>query len=177
MAAQDRTDRGETPEQASSAARRDLGNITLIKEVTREMWGWSSLERLMQDLRYGIRMLLKSPGFTTVSILTLALGIGANTALFSVVNGVLLKPLPYPHPEQLVWLAESKPNFDTGSISFPNFRDWQKNNRTFSGMAIERGYNFNLTRLGEAEQLNARFITSDFFKVLGVNPLIGRGFT
>ncbi len=176
MAAQDRADRGETPEQARRAARRQLGNLGLIKEVTREMWGWASLERLMQDLRYGLRMLAKSPGFTAVAILTLALGIGANTALFSVVNGVLLKPLPYPHPEQLVALSESKPNFETGSISFPNFRDWQKDNRTFSGMAISRGYNFNLTGLGEAEQLRARFITSDFFTVLGVNPLIGRTF-
>jgi len=123
-----------------------------------------------------LRMLAKSPGFTAVAILTLALGIGANTALFSVVNGVLLKPLPYPQPENLVWLAESKPNFATGSISFPNFRDWQKDNRTFSGMAVYRFYNFNILGLGDAEQVNARFITSDFFRVLGVNPVVGRTF-
>jgi predicted permease len=176
MAAQDRADRGESPEQARGAARRELGNVGLIKEVTREMWGWASFERLMQDLRYGFRMLAKSPGFTAVAILTLALGIGANTALFSVVNGVLLKPLPYPQPENLVWLAESKPNFATGSISFPNFRDWQKDNHTFSGMAVYRSYNFNILGLGDAEQVRARFITSDFFSVLGVNPVIGRTF-
>src|SRR5580692_440738 len=176
MAAQDLTDRGELPEQALAAARRELGNVGLIREVTREMWGWGSLERFMQDLRYGLRMLAKSPGFTAVAILTLALGIGANTALFSVVNGVLLKPLPYPQPENLVWLAESKPNFATGSISFPNFRDWQKDNRTFAGMAVYRYYNFNILGLGDAEQVNARFITSDFFSVLGVNPVIGRMF-
>jgi len=176
MAVQDRTDRGESPERARLAARRELGNVGLIKEVTREMWGWASLERLTQDLRFGLRMLAKSPGFTVVAILTLALGIGANTALFSVVNGVLLKPLPYPQPERLVWLAESKPNFETGSISFPNFRDWQKENRTFSGMAIYRGFSPNLTGLGEAEQLQARFITSGFFSVLGVNLIHGRSF-
>jgi predicted permease len=176
MAAQDRADRGETPEHARGAARRELGNVGLIKEVTREMWGWASVERLMQDLRYGLRMLAKSPGFTVVAILTLALGIGANTALFSVVNGVLLKPLPYPQPEQLVWLAESKPNFSSGSISWPNFKDWQKENRTFSGMGLYRGYNFNLTGHGEAEQLQARFLTSDFLNVVGVKPLIGRTF-
>ena len=176
MAAQDRTDRGELPEQARAAARRELGNVGLIREVTHEMWGWGSLERFMQDLRYGFRMLAKSPGFTAVAILTLALGIGANTALFSVVNGVLLKPLPYPQPESLVWVAESKPNFATGSISFPNFRDWQKNNRTFSGMAVYRYYNFNILGLGDAEQVNARFITSDFFSVLGINPVAGRMF-
>jgi predicted permease len=176
MAAQDRTDRGETPEQARGAARRELGNVGLIKEVTREMWGWASVERLMQDLRYGLRMLAKSPGFTVVAILTLAVGIGANTALFSVVNGVLFNPLPYPHPEQLVWLAESKPNFSSGSISWPNFKDWQKENRTFSGMGLYRSYNFNLTGHGEAEQLQARFLTSDFLNVVGVKPLLGRTF-
>ena len=176
MAAQDRTDRGEKPEQAQGAARRELGNVGLIKEVTREMWGWASAERLIQDVRYGLRMLAKSPGFTIVAILTLALGIGANTALFSVVNGVLFNPLPYPHPEQLVWLAESKPNFSSGSISWPNFKDWQKENRTFSGMGLYRGYNFNLTGYGEAEQLQARFLTSDFLNVVGVKPLIGRTF-
>lgn len=177
MAAQDRADRGETPEQARRAARRELGNVGLIKEVTREMWGWASFERLLQDLRYGLRMLAKSPGFTVIAILTLALGIGANTALFSVVNGVLLNPLPYPHPEQLVWLAESKPNFATGSISFPNFQDWQKNNQTFTSMGISRSYSYNLTGMGEAEQLRARLISSDFFEVLGVHPAIGRSFT
>jgi hypothetical protein len=176
MAAQDRADRGETPEQARGAARRELGNVELIKEVTREMWGWASFERLMQDLRYGFRMLAKSPGFTATAILTLALGIGANTALFSVVNGVLLNPLPYPNPDQLTWIAESKPNFATGSISFPNFLDWQKNNHTFTSMGLSRGYSYNLTGLGEPEQLRGRLISADFFNVLGVNAALGRTF-
>ena len=177
MATNDRVQRGAQPEEAQMAALREFGNVELIKEVTREMWGWASLERLMQDLRYGLRMLAKSPGFTAVAILTLALGIGANTALFSVVNGVLFNPLPYPHPEQLVWLAESKPNFATGSISFPNFQDWQKNNQTFTSMGLSRGYSYNLTGLGDAEQLRARLISSDFFTVLDVHPTIGRSFT
>ncbi len=121
-------------------------------------------------------MLAKSPGFAVVAVLTLSLGIGANSALFSVVNGVLLKPLPYPNPEQLVWLAESKPNFASGSISFPNFRDWRKDNRTFSSMGVYRSYSFSLTGLGEAERLQARFISSDFLNVVGVTPVIGRTF-
>src|SRR5271166_1920426 len=110
------------------------------------------MNQLWQDLRYAVRMLAKNPGFTAVAVLTLALGIGANTALFSVVNGVLLNPLPYPQPDQLVTLHESKPNFNTGSISYPNFLDWQKDNRTLSAMAVSRSYSFSLTGLGPAEQ-------------------------
>jgi len=131
---------------------------------------------LTEDIRYGVRMLRKAPGFTLVVVLTLALGIGANTALFSVVNGVLLHPLPYPDPEQLVRLHESKPSFETGSISYPNFRDWQKENQTFSAMAISRDNSFALTGSGEAEQLSAELTSSDFFSLLGVKPVIGRVF-
>jgi predicted permease len=134
------------------------------------------MSELFQDLRYAIRMLAKSPGFTTVAVLTLALAIGANTALFSVVNGVLLNPLPYPHSEQLVTLHESKPNFNTGSISYPNFLDWQKENHTLSSMAVARPYSFSLTNLGEAEQIQGQFVTSDFFSILGVKPVMGRTF-
>ena len=176
MAARDREGRGAAPEQAEREARREFGNVGMIREVTREMWGWSSLERLGQDLRFGARMFAKSPGFAAVAILTMALGIGANTAIFSIVNGVLFDPLPYPHPEQLVTLSESKPNFATGSISLPNFLDWQEDNRTFSSMAISRGYSFHMTGRGDGEELQARFITSDFFKVLGINALLGRTF-
>jgi predicted permease len=132
------------------------------------------MRTLLQDIRYGARMLRKSPGFTVIAVLTLALGIGANTALFSVVNGVLLNPLPYPHPEQLVALHAGKPNFPNGSISYPNFLDWQKNNHTFSGMAAYRALVFNLTGSGDAEQLFGQFITADFFRILGTQPVIGR---
>ena len=131
---------------------------------------------LLQDLRYAIRMLAKSPGFTAAAVLTLALAIGANTALFSVINGVLLNPLPYPQPEQLLTLHESKPNFNTGSISYPNFLDWQKENHTLSSMAVSRSYSFSLTNLGEAEQIQGQYVTSDFFSILGVKPVIGRSF-
>jgi predicted permease len=177
MAKRERIDRGERPEQAEHSARREFGNVGLVQEVTRGQWGWVWLEEFLQDLRYGARTLRKNPGFTAIAVLTLALGIGANTSLFSVVNGVLLNPLPYPHPEQLVTLHESKPNFPSGSVSYPNFRDWQKDNHTFSSMAIARAYSFSLTGLGEAEQLNARFISSGFFALLGVNPVLGRTLT
>ena len=176
MAARERVDRGAPADVAARAARREFGNVGLVQEVTRDVWGWGSLDRLMQDLRFGLRMLAKSPGFTAVAILTLALGIGANTALFSVVNGVLLNPLPYPQPEQLVWLAESKQNFEFGSISFPNFRDWRKDNRTFSMMGVSRGYSFSLTGRGDAEQVRAELVSSDLLPMLGVKPVLGRTF-
>ncbi len=176
MAASDGIDRGESVERAQHAARREFGNVALVQQVTRDQWGWLWLEELLQDLRYGARMLRKNSGFTLVAVLTLALGIGANTAIFSVVNGVLLNPLPYPHPEQLVTLHESKPNFEFGSISYPNFRDWQRDNHTFSSVAISRGFAFSLTGIGEAEQVRGRFISSDFFSTVGVNPVLGRSF-
>src|SRR5882672_8780882 len=134
------------------------------------------METLIQDVRYGFRMLVKSPGFTVVAILTLALGIGANTALFSVINGVLLSPLPFSQPDQLVTLHENKPHFEGGSVSYPNFRDWQKDNRTFSSIAVARIYAFSLTGTGEAEQVTGEFVSSDFFPLLGVNPVAGRTF-
>jgi predicted permease len=134
------------------------------------------MQTLIEDVRYGLRMLRKHPAFAVVAVLTLALGIGANTALFSVVNGVLLNPLPFRDADQLVALSESKPNFAQGSISYPNFRDWQKDNHTFSAMAIARGYAFSLTGMGEAEQVNAEFLSSDFFPLLGVQPFLGRTF-
>jgi len=177
MRAQDNISAGMNAGEARYDAQRRFGNTTLLKEDTRAADIISWLDTAARDLRYAIRMLRRSPGFTAVAVLTLALGVGANTALFSVVNGVLLNPLPYPHPEQLVTLSESKPNFDTGSISYPNFRDWQKDNHTFTSIAIARGYSYSLTGLGEAEQVRARFISSDFFTLLGVNPVAGRTFS
>lgn len=131
---------------------------------------------MLQDLRVGLRMLLKNPGFSLVVIATLALGIGANVALFSVINGVLLNPLPLPDPDQLVTLAQSKPNFDAGAIPYPNFRDLQKENKTFSAMAISRGFGFSLLGSGEPERVSARLTSADLFSVLGVQPVLGRTF-
>jgi predicted permease len=167
---------GMTPEEARRQAVLQLGAVEGIKEDCREQRRGFWLETLWTDVRYGLRMLRKDPGFTAVAVLTLALGIGANTAIFSVVNGVLLNPLPFPHAEQLVTLSESKPNFATGSISYPNFRDWQRNNHTFASMAISRPISFSLTGTGNAEQLRAELLSSDYFSLLGVKPVIGRMF-
>jgi predicted permease len=176
MRAADNVAAGMTPVDARYDAQRRFGNSTLLKEDTRDtdIIGW--LDTVSGDLRYAIRMLRKNPGFTLIAVLTLALGIGSNTAFFSVINGVLLNPLPYSHPDELVALGESKPNFTNGSISYPNFVDWQKDNQVFSSIAIARSYGFGLTGLGEPEQLDAKLISSDYFTVLGANPVIGRTF-
>jgi predicted permease len=132
---------------------------------------------LPQDLRYGFRVLAKLPAFSLIAILTLALGIGANTAIFSVVNGVLLNPLPFRQPEQLVSMFQKIKNFDNGSISYPNFKDWQRMNTTFAGMAAYRSTGFNLSGNGEPERLHGEMISAGFFEILGVNPIMGRTFT
>jgi predicted permease len=135
------------------------------------------MHAFLQDIRYALRMLAKSPGFMAIAILTLALGIGANTALFSVVNGVLLSPLPYPDPDHLVSLYSRTPTFTKSSISYPNFIDWQRNNRSLASIAAYRSDDFNLTGAGEPERVRAEMISADFFSILGVTPTIGRDFT
>jgi predicted permease len=129
-----------------------------------------------QDLRYGVRILLRSPAVTLIAIVTLALGIGANTALFSVVNGVLLTPLPYPHSEQLVAVSEKRPGLDQSPPAYLNFLDWHRENRTFSSMAIYRNQDYNVTGLAEARRLSGYMISADYFSTLGVNPILGRTF-
>lgn len=135
------------------------------------------LTSLPQDLRYGFRVLAKSPAFSLIAILTLALGIGANTAIFSVVNGVLLNPLPFHHPEQLVSMFQKIANFDNGSVSYMNFTDWRRMNTTFASMAAYRSTGFNLSGNGEPERLHGEMISAGFFEILGVNPIMGRTFT
>jgi predicted permease len=131
---------------------------------------------LLQDLRYAIRMLLKSPGFAAVAVTTLALGISANTALFTVVNGVLLNPLPYPHSDQLVAVYATTPGVDHGPATYLNFLDWRQQTQTFSSMAMYRGQDYNVTGSGEAERLSGYMISADFFFALGVKPTVGRTF-
>jgi putative ABC transport system permease protein len=134
------------------------------------------MDTLWQDLRYALRSLAKSPGFTLVTLLTLALGIGANTAIFSVVNAVLLRALPFRNPNELVVVRETYGAGDEGSVSGPNFLDWKSRNHTFAGMTAWRGTNLALVGAGEPEELSGAVVDADYFKVLGVTPIIGRGF-
>jgi predicted permease len=129
---------------------------------------------LFEDIRYALRMLAKSPGFTAIVVCTLALGIGANTALFSVVNGVLLNPLPYPHASELVALYEKNAGMNEAPISYLNFLDWQRSSKTFASMAIYRHEDYNLTGSGRAERVNGLMVSAEFLMTLGVHPALGR---
>ena len=136
------------------------------------------ISTLMQDVRYAIRVLKKSPGFAAIAILTLALGIGANTALFSVVNGVLLNPLPYPHPDQLVTVASWESQFGESSISYPDFQDWVRDNHSFSSLAAYKSFqSFNWMRQSDTQHIAAVEVTATFFPTLEVAPTLGRNFT
>ncbi|HTS64372.1 MAG TPA: ABC transporter permease [Candidatus Acidoferrales bacterium] len=134
------------------------------------------MRTLLNDLRYGLRMLARNPGFAAVAVIALALGIGANTAIFSVVNGVLLRPLPYRDPANLMRLSESAPDFGTMSVAYPNFRDWKDQNRSFQSLASIRWEDYDLTETGRPEHLSGKMISADFFRVLGIHPLLGRDF-
>jgi predicted permease len=176
MSAHDREARGESREQAGTAAQRELGNAGVIQDVTRDQWAWTWLENLRQDLRFGARTLRKSPGFTVVAILTLALGIGVNTALFSVVNGVLLNPLPYPQASQLVGLWWDRTPGQHSSVPYLNFLDWQRQSTAFSSVGAYLQDNMIITGAGEPERVDGVKISANFFDLLGVKPLLGRSF-
>jgi predicted permease len=132
---------------------------------------------LWQDVRYGLRVLLKNAGFTTIAVLTLALGIGANTALFSVVNGVLLNPLPFPNADQLVAVYSKTGQFEHSSVTYLNFLDWQKDNRSFADFGAFRSEDYNLTGAGEPERVHGHMISAEFFPAYGIPPILGRNIT
>ena len=132
------------------------------------------MKNFWQDVVYGLRVLAKNWGFAAVAILTLALGIGANSALFSVVNGVLLNPLPFPDPEQLVAVYSKTPTFQESSVTYPNFLDWQKDSHSFSALGAFRSEDYSLIGAGEPERLHGHMISAEFFPAYGINPLLGR---
>lgn len=167
---------GLSPTEARRRALISLGGLEQTRQALRDRSTLPGLESVAYDIRFALRQLHKSPGFTAVVILTLALGIGANTALFSIVNTVLLHPIDQPHPDQLVAVDASKPNFEHGSISWPNFLDWQRDNRSFSSLAAYAHQGFVMTGSGDAERVRGNYVTANFFQTLGVQPLLGRVF-
>jgi predicted permease len=168
----DRVARGQSPAEAAAEARREFGNEGLVKEAARSQWGFASLERFSQDVRYGLRLLRRSPGFAAVAILTLALGIGANTAILSVVNAILLKPLDYTDPDRLVVLLHKGRN----PVAPGNYLDWKARVRSLSSLGAAESWSANLTSGDVPEKLSAMRMTADILPMLGVRPRLGRAF-
>jgi predicted permease len=167
---------GLAREEALRRARLEFGGIDQVKEECREARGVHFMEELFQDVRYGLRMLRKSPGFTAVALLTLALGIGANTAIFSVVYGVLLRPLPYQDSGRVIVLNETTPSVGRVSVSYQNFLDWRTQTRSFSRMNVVASVSFNLAGVNQPENISGEAVSPDFLAMLGVHPLLGREF-
>src|SRR5882757_2152219 len=170
---------GMSRKEATYVARREFGNVTLIEEESRKVWRWPSIENLFMDVRYGLRRLGKSPGFTAAAVLTLALGIGANTAVFTVVNGVLLRPMPFPEPERLFLVSFSPQHgaFEIGpSLSDHHYLEFRGQDRLFECIASFAGTRANLTEAGDPAQISAASVTIEFFATLQAKPQIGRGF-
>jgi predicted permease len=179
---------GMPPEDAVTAARREFGNVTRIEERGREVWEWPAIENFFADIRYGLRVLRKSPGFTVLAVLTLALGIGATTAIFSVIDSVLLQALPFPQPDRIVVLWEHPPmtvamrtsalgsRRQQNPVSPINFLDWQERTTSFDGMAAMSSFPMGLSGFGEPREVDTLQVSASFFPILGVAPLLGQTF-
>ncbi|MGH9404054.1 MAG: ADOP family duplicated permease, partial [Terriglobia bacterium] len=174
---QENIDAGMSLEEARYAALRAFGGVEQKKEACRDADRLRWVEDVIQDVRYGLRQLRRNPGFTAVAVITLALGIGANTAIFSVVDAVLLRPLPYPQPERLVGVISMQmPYKRGGQASYPDFLDWRVRNHVFDQMAVFRTENFTLVGRGEPEHLPGAVVSADLLSLLGVTPRLGRSF-
>jgi putative ABC transport system permease protein len=168
--AQLRRDRGQDPD----AARRDFGNLTLVRENTRSTWGWTTVEAIGRDARFALRLLRKSPAFAITAIAVLALGIGATSAIFSVVNAVLLRPLPFVEPDRLVMVWEHQPFGRPNVIQTQNFLDWRVRNKSFTQISALYPISMNLSGDGDPVQIPGMRVTAGFFEILRTAPLIGR---
>jgi putative ABC transport system permease protein len=177
MAETERIERGASQNEAQAGARREFGNVELVKETTRDTWGWRWLEDLYEDMRYGVRTLRRSPGFAAVAILTLALGIGANTAAFSLIDAVMLRMLPVGRPDELLQLKRQDPRYDGGaspSFSNPLWEEVRDQQNVFSGVFAWSNNRFDLARGGTVHPAEGSFVSGDFFTTLGLRPAAGR---
>ncbi len=179
LEALEKIETGLSPEEARHSARRAFGSIALAREESRAMWGFMTLEILWQDVRYGARMLARQPGFTLAAVIVIALGLGANTAIFSVANTVLLRPLPYQNPDELVMVWETAPKlgFPHNNVAPANFIDWREQNRVFAEIAAFGDSSVSLTGRGEPERIEGERVSAGLFPLLGIPPALGRVFT
>ena len=169
--------RGMTSEEARHAARREFGGVDQTKELYRERRGLPFLETQLQDIRFGVRMLAKNPGFTIVAVLTLALGIGANTAIFSVVKAVLLRGLPFKNPAQLVRVNESVAKGGRSPVAYPNYLDWRAQNDVFEEMAAYGDCEMILNGKDKSDRLDCEQVSDTYFPLLRISAVLGRTFT
>jgi putative ABC transport system permease protein len=173
----DLMDHGMTPNEAKRAALREFGNVTQIEERSREVWQWSALESILSDLRYGARQLQKAPGFGAVVVIILALGIGANTTVFSIVDAVMLRPLPYATPQRLVEVKTSQEqHYESSNVSYPDFFDWQTQNHSFEHLLTYHDTSYTLTGVDRPSRLDGEVVSWEMVPTLGVSPELGRGF-
>jgi putative ABC transport system permease protein len=186
MAAADRREAGISARDAELAARREFGNVTLTKEITRDMWGWSWLDRIGQDVRYALRLFRRNPGLTISAVVTLAVGIGANTAMFAAARGILLRPLPYAEPDRLVmvWQRRQDPLAPARGIASPRYAlEWRSLSDVFSGFAVLESWKTNLAPRvdisgeGTSERLRGSYVSPNFFELLGIRAALGRTFS
>ncbi|HEV2488400.1 MAG TPA: ABC transporter permease [Candidatus Acidoferrales bacterium] len=166
---------GMPRKDAEAKARKEFGNVTLMEERGREVWQWPRLESFIADVRFGLRMLRKSPGFTAVAVLTLALGIGANATIFSLVNGVLLRQLPYHDPGRLVMVWEKTRDGSPENVGYATYLDWKEQNKSFEQLAIYSDWQ-PVLQIGDPEVLNGLRVSSNYFRTLGIHPELGRDF-
>jgi predicted permease len=173
---------GMSPKEARNAALREFGGVEQVKEAAREERVWMWPGQFWQDLRFAVRVLAKRPAFTIIAAVTLALGIGANTAIFSIVNAVLLRPLPYPEADRILFLTEAdktNPEAGTFSVSLPDYEDWRRDNTVFENLALSRVESASLSDIPgrNPEQISSALVTANFFKVIGLSAVFGRTFT
>src|SRR5580658_2420527 len=175
---EDNIERGMSPVEARYAAMRKFGNVTRVKEETREVWNPVWIEQLVEDVRFGLRILRKSPGFTAVALLTLALGIGANTYIFSIVDSLLLRPMEFQDPSRIVALWERLPavSVDRNEVSPANFLDWKDQNHVFDHIAAQAWWDANLGGVEHPEHLHGFLVTPGYFLALNAQPMLGRTF-
>jgi putative ABC transport system permease protein len=168
---------GMSAREARERARREFGNITSLREQSRDVWRWASIDELWRAIVHAARSLRRGGAYTVVSVVTLALGIGVNTAIFSIIDAVLLRPLPYSHPEQLVRAGEILQIAPDAKVMTPQFVAWRNENRSFTALVSLHTEEYTLTGAGEPERVPAAIVPANFLSLLGLRPAMGRDFS